>query len=195
VLPNGTWMTAAVARTTAPCLIPGILLFQRKLVELHQRTSASDGETTEFDESGWNLMPNGEVLMVNVYLGQYGSGTADGYSIYNPSTNTWTQYSSTAVQLWDSVAGIPARPAMSLADHANAQRNFFLPRRQRVRSRQHRNLQLEHQHVDRSRDVPQQNAANDAPGATEINGNAIVVTIPIPIHFVTPHDYEWNGTT
>ncbi len=43
---------------------------------------------------------------------------------------------------------------------------------------------------------PGKSAANDAPGATEINGNAIVVTSPYTNTFSTPLTiYEWNAST
>ncbi len=74
VLPNGTWMTAACcAQYGGFSSYPEYYYFNESSLNFTNEASSSDGETTEFDESGWNLMPNGEVLMVNVYLGSYSS--------------------------------------------------------------------------------------------------------------------------
>jgi hypothetical protein len=64
-------------------------------------------------------------------------------------------------------------------------------------SRQPCDLQFEHGSLDGSNTISHcKSAANDAPGATEINGNAIVITSPYTNTFSTPLTiYEWNSTT
>jgi hypothetical protein len=71
------------------------------------------GKADEFDEEGWTLLPNGEILTVDAYVGSFNSGTCTTSSsspeptacnseVYNPATQTWTSAGSTVVQLWDS---------------------------------------------------------------------------------------------
>ncbi len=198
VLPNGTWMTAACcAYYSGHASFPEYYYFNESSLNFTNEASASDGETTEFDESGWNLMPNGEVLMVNVYLGQYGSGTADGYSIYNPSTNTWTQYSSTAVQLWDSGCGNSSKASYELGPiMLMPNGTFFATGASECEAGNIATYNWSTNTWTAQGTFPNKNAANDAPGATEINGNAIVVTSPYTNTFSSPLTiYEWNGTT
>jgi len=55
------------------------------------------------DEEGWTLLPNGNLLTVDAYVGSY---TAAGMNseIYTTSKGTWASAGSTKVQLWDSSA-------------------------------------------------------------------------------------------
>ncbi|MGA9526738.1 MAG: Ig-like domain-containing protein [Terriglobales bacterium] len=204
VLPNGTWMTAACcAYYSGHASYPEYYYFNEGSLNFTNEASASDGETTEFDESGWNLMPNGEVLMVNVYLGQY-SATAKGYAIYNPSTNTWTEYSSTAVQLWDSNAGTGSscKSSSSKASYELGplmlmpNGTYFATGASNCEAGNLATYNWSTNTWTAQGTFPGKGAANDAPGATEINGNAIVMSSPYTSTFSTPSTfYEWNGTT
>src|SRR5260370_39305014 len=76
--------------------------------ELNQSTKYD-----EFDEEGWTLLPNGQVLTVDAYVAcpsDQPACTAAGFSganseLWNPSTQTWSSAGSTIVQLWDSNCG------------------------------------------------------------------------------------------
>jgi hypothetical protein len=68
-------------------------------------TSTGSGKNDENDEEGWSLLPGGNVLTVDAYVGSYGSGTGTNSEIFNPSTGAWTSAGSTIVQLWDSATG------------------------------------------------------------------------------------------
>lgn len=57
------------------------------------------------DEEGWTLLPNGDVLTVDTYLGVPSDPTGTNSEIYNPSTKTWSSAGSTVAQLWDSRQG------------------------------------------------------------------------------------------
>ena len=197
VLPNGTWMTAACcAKYGGFSSYPEYYYFNESSLNFTNEASASDGETTEFDESGWNLMPNGEVLMVNVYLGSY-SSSAKGYAIYNPSTNTWTEYSSTAVQLWDDGCGNSNNASYELGPlMLMPNGTYFATGASECEAGNLATYNWSTNTWTAQGTFPNKDAANDAPGATEINGNAIVMSSPYSGTFNTPSTfYEWNGTT
>ncbi len=55
------------------------------------------------DEEGWTLLPNGNILTVDAYVGSY-LATGTNSEIYTTSAGTWASGGSTGVQLWDSSA-------------------------------------------------------------------------------------------
>jgi hypothetical protein len=198
VLPNGTWMVAACcAQFGGYTPYPDYFYFNESALNFTTMANATDGEVTEFDESGWNLLPNGQVLMVNVYLGAY-NATAQGSQLYNPATNTWTSAGNTQVQLWDAgcgnstTASYELGPVMLMPNgtlFATGASNCT-PGNNAVY-----NLTTGLWTAVSAFPTASKDAANDAPGATEINGNAIVVTSPYTNTFSTPLTiYEWNGT-
>ena len=63
-----------------------------------------NGKFDVFDEEGFNLLPNGQVLTVDAYVFQY-DATGTNSELYNPTTQTWSSAGSTGVQLWDSDCG------------------------------------------------------------------------------------------
>jgi hypothetical protein len=60
------------------------------------------GKNDSNDEEGWTLLPNGEVLTVDTYVGAYSSGTGTESEILDLQTGIWRDAGSTVVQLWDS---------------------------------------------------------------------------------------------
>ncbi len=56
------------------------------------------------DEEGWNLLPSGEVLVVDAYVPLDFPYLPNGKNseLYNPETGAWHSAGSTIVQLWDS---------------------------------------------------------------------------------------------
>ena len=56
------------------------------------------------DEEGWNLLPSGEVLVVDAYVPLSFPYLPNGKNseLYNPKTGAWHSAGSTIVQLWDS---------------------------------------------------------------------------------------------
>jgi hypothetical protein len=197
VLPNGTWMVAACcAQVSGYTAFPDYFYFNESSLNFTSEASSSDGETTEFDESGWNLLPNGDVLMVNVYLGAY-NATAMGYALYNPSTNSWTEYSSTAEQLWDAGCGKSSKASYELGPvMLMPNGTLFATGASECEAGNIATYNWSTNTWTGQGTFPGKSAANDAPGATEINGNAIVVTSPYTGTFSTPLTiYEWNGTS
>jgi hypothetical protein len=66
-------------------------------------TATGTGKADWNDEEGWNLLPGGDILTVDAYVGSY-DATGTNSEIYNPTTGSWTSAGSTIVQLWDSAA-------------------------------------------------------------------------------------------
>lgn len=64
------------------------------------------GKFDVFDEEGWNMLPNGNILTVDAYVFQYDANGKNSET-YSPATKTWTSAGSTVVQLWDSACGNP----------------------------------------------------------------------------------------
>jgi hypothetical protein len=54
------------------------------------------------DEEGWTLLPGGDVLTVDTYLGVPYNANGMNSEIFNPTTETWSSAGSTIVPLWDS---------------------------------------------------------------------------------------------
>lgn len=54
------------------------------------------------DEEGWTLLPGGDVLTVDTYLGVPYNANGMNSEIFNPNTETWSSAGSTVVPLWDS---------------------------------------------------------------------------------------------
>jgi hypothetical protein len=64
-----------------------------------------------YDEEGFTLLPDGNILTVDTYVGVAGSGT--NAELYNPATGMWSLTASTPTQLW---AGNEIGPAVLRPD-------------------------------------------------------------------------------
>jgi hypothetical protein len=93
VLADGTYMQANCCTTEQALLNPKTLKW----------TPTGTGKFDINDEEGWTLLPDGTVLTVDAYVGQY-QARGQEFEIYHPSTGKWTGGPSpgTKVQLWDS---------------------------------------------------------------------------------------------
>jgi hypothetical protein len=197
VLPNGTWMIGiCCAQFVDYTPWPDYVYFNESALNFTPEGYSGDGQTTEYDEAGFNLMPNGQVMMVNVPLGAY-SATLATSQIYDPPSNTWLAPQSTQVQLWDADCGNSADasyelgPVMLLPNGT-----LFATGASSCEAGNTATYDLSTGLWTAQAPFPGKSAANDAPGATEINGNAIVITSPYTNTFSTPLTiYEWNGTT
>ena len=202
VLPNGTWMVAACCAEGCGSSIPQYYYFNEGTLDFTSKASVSDGVTSEFDEGGWNLLPNGKVLMVDAYLDSYGTGTGRNSEIYDPATNTWSSAGDTQVQLWDNGCGNAPGPNPGDAS-LEVGPGILMPNGTVFYtggSNCHAGYTATY---DWSTGVwtglsqfPNNDAANDAPGSIEINGKAIVMTSPYTNTFSSPSTfYEWDGST
>jgi hypothetical protein len=110
VLSNGRLMLARAETRQAAILDPSTLTW----------TATGSGKFDLNLEEGWTLLPNGKVLTVDCYLGNYQSNGMN-YELYDPIAGTWSVAGTTAVQLWDSGAGCGGHgyeigPALLLAN-------------------------------------------------------------------------------
>jgi hypothetical protein len=95
LLSNGTYMQSNCCTTQFAYFNP---------TKLTWTAFDGHGKFDVFDEEGFNLLPNGQVLTVDAYVFQY-DPTGMNSELYNPATKTWTSAGSTGVQLWDSDCG------------------------------------------------------------------------------------------
>jgi hypothetical protein len=197
VLDNGTWMIGiCCAQFVGYTPYPDYVFFNENTLDFTPKGYVGDGQTTEYDEAGFNLLPNGQVLMVNVPLGAYDPNLATS-QVYDPPSNTWLPPVSTQVQLWDADCNNPNSASYELGPV------MLLPNGN-LWGTGASSCQAGHTALYNPTlgtwtampDFPNKGAANDAAGATEINGNAIVATSPFTNETSTPVTfYEFNATT
>ena len=195
VLPNGTWMLAeCCAIAFGHSSFPVYYYFNESTLSFTNKASSSDGKNDEFDEEGWNLLPNNLVLTVDAYTTNTVL-TGTNSETYNSSTNTWSTAGSTIKQLWDSNCmlgggSFEVGPAVLRPDGT-------------VIATGASDCEPGHTAVYDSStgtwtagpDFPNNDAANDSPAALEINGNVIVEASPFSGTFSAPSSvYEWDGT-
>jgi len=195
VLPNGTWMLAeCCAIAFGDSSFPVYYYFNESTLSFTNKASSSDGKNDDFDEEGWNLLPNNQVLTVDAYTTNTVL-TGTNSETYNSTANTWSTAGSTIKQLWDSNCGagggsFEVGPAVLRPDGT-------------VIATGASDCQPGHTAVYDSStgtwtagpDFPNNDAANDAPAALEINGNVVIEASPFSGTFSTPSSvYEWDGT-
>ncbi len=195
VLPNGTWMLAeccaiAFGRSTFPVYYS----FNESTLTFTNLASATDGKNDDFDEEGWNLLPNGNFLTVDAYTSNTVL-TGTNSETYNSATNKWTTAGSTINQLWDSNCkkgggSFEVGPAVLRPDGT-------------VFATGASDCSAGHTSVYNSTtgtwtagpSFPNNDAANDAPAALEVTGDVIVEASLFSGTFSAPANfYEWDGT-
>ena len=107
VLPSGTFM---LANSCHDPTCPGVAvspaegaLFDATNLSWQVLTNLSGfvGKFDENAEEGWTLLPNGDVLTVDMYTGVPKNPSGMSYEIYDPITGVWTSAGNTSVQLRD----------------------------------------------------------------------------------------------
>jgi hypothetical protein len=138
------------------------------------------GKTDRFDEEGWTLLPNGEVLTTDAI-------NAPHYEIYNPKTKKWTTPGTTPVLLEDpnsqEIGPMVLRPDGTVFASGAAPAGG-----------------TGHTAIYNSKtgkwkagpDFSSGLACDDAPAALETNGNVVVMTSP-PVFNTGAVFFEWNG--
>lgn len=100
VLPNRTFMLANCCDFPAQAALLDASTLTWTVLD---DASGFVGKNDSNNEEGWNLLPNGDVLTVDTYVGVPGEGhTGSESEIYDPATGEWHSAGSTIVQLWDS---------------------------------------------------------------------------------------------
>jgi hypothetical protein len=139
------------------------------------------GKTDRFDEEGWLLMPNGNILTTDAI-------NAPHYEIYNPKTKKWKTPGTTPVRLEDpnsqEIGPMVLRPdgtvfATGAAPSGGTGHTAIYDTKTGKWTA--------------GPDLPSGNACDDAPAALEINGNVIVMTSP-PVFNPGAVFVEWDGT-
>ncbi len=143
------------------------------------------GKADRFDEEGWGLLPNGDILTVDAI-------DAPNSEVFNPATKKWTSAGSTIVRLEDpssqEVGPLVLRPDGTVFAAGAAPPNT--PGHTSIYNTATKKWKP-------GPDFPKVNgvalACDDAPSAVEINGNVIVMTAP-PVFGTGAVFFEWNGT-
>jgi hypothetical protein len=139
VLPDGTWMLAeCCAIVFGRSTFPVYYYFNESTLSFTAKSNSTDGKFDDFDEEGWNLLPDGQVLTVDAYTSNTVL-TGTNSEIYNPSTNMWSTAGSTINQLWDSNCKL---------GRVAARRHPICHRLQRLLRGSHRGLQFQHRCLD-----------------------------------------------
>ncbi|HEY6928042.1 MAG TPA: kelch repeat-containing protein [Thermoanaerobaculia bacterium] len=184
VLFDGTYMQSNCCKIEAALLDTNTLTW----------TPTGSGKFDDYDEEGWTLLPNKQVLTVDAYVGKYDpAGMA--FELYNPSSGEWSSPGGgTKVQLWDSAADCGGRrfasfevgPAVLMNDGsvfatgANA-------------------CGAAHTAVYKGSwkagpDFPDHLGIADGPAALEPNGKVLMMASPLV--FRTPSTFfEWDGSS
>ena len=195
VLPNGTWMLAeCCAIAFGNSSFPVYYTFNESTRSFTTKSNANDGKNDDFDEEGWNLLPNGKVLTVDAYTSNTVL-TGMNSETYNSGTNKWSTAGSTIVQLWDSgcktgsgsfeVGPAVLRPngtviATGVIYYSAVHSEIYTTTTGKW---------------SKGPDFPNSDAANDAPAALEINGKVVIEASPFSGTFSPPSNfYEWTGT-
>jgi hypothetical protein len=196
VLPNGTWLLAeCCAVAFGDSTFPRYYTFNETALTFTQLSNSTDGKNDEFDEEGWTLLANGEILTVDAYTSNTVL-TGTNSELYNSTTNKWTTAGSTIKQLWDSNCdrgggSFELGPAILRPDATV----FYTGAS---------DCEAGHTAVYNSTtgvwtagpDFPNSDAANDAPAALEITGDVVVEASAFSGTFSAPANfYEWNGST
>jgi hypothetical protein len=170
ILDDGTYMQANCCNTQQATLNPKTFAWTN---------ITNTGKVDRFDEEGWTLLPNGEVLTVD-------AEQAPNSEIYNPATKKWTSAGSTIVRLEDpntqEIGPMVLRPDGTVfatgANSSGAGHTAIYNTKTKKWAK--------------GPDFTGALNCSDAPAALETNGNVLVMTSP---GFGPPGAvfFEWNG--
>src|SRR5579884_2500069 len=154
ILNTGTYMQANCCTKQFAYFHPGTLSWT---------AFDTNGKFDVFDEEGFNLLPNGQVLTVDAYVFQYDPNGKNS-ELYNPATKTWSSAGSTVVQLWDSHCGVQNGASFEVGPAARWHRVRY--RGQHLRRWSYRDLQHENKDVDGWSRFPQSDQRRGWPRGT-----------------------------
>ncbi len=202
VLPNGTWMlSACCAEIVGHSTFPLYFYFDESTLSYTTEANATDGQFDDFDEQALTLLPNGNILTVDAYVGFYNK-TGMNSEIYDPASNTWSTAGSTLVQLWDADCGNESKASYELGPAVLMPNGtVFYTGAAGFACKHGANTATYNWSTGvwtAESEFPNNDAVNDGPASIETNGNVIVMTSPpsATSAFNPPATfYEWNGTT
>jgi hypothetical protein len=184
LLEDGTYMQANCCTTQFAYFNP---------TKLTWTAFDGNGKFDVFDEEGFNLLPNGQVLTVDAYVFQYDAKGMNS-ELYNPATETWSSAGSTGVQLWDSDCGnangatFEVGPAVLRPDGT-----VFATGANTCGAGNTAIYSTAKQTWSKGPTFPKNISVADGPASIEINGKVLVMGSPnegSPSSF-----FEWDGTS
>jgi hypothetical protein len=186
ILPNGTYM-----QTDCCDYGPYAALLN---ASTQTWTATGYGKFDLYDEEGLTLLPGGNVLDVDAYVGRYQSNGVN-WEIYS---ETWTsQTPGTPVQLWDSAAncGGSGRASYELGPAVLMPNGTVLQTGANSCAAGHNAVYtVSSNSWVAAPDFPDDLDIADGPAALEVNGNVLMMASPGI--FNTPATFlEWNGST
>jgi hypothetical protein len=183
ILNNGTYMQSNCCSKQFAYFIPSMLKWT---------AFNTNGKFDVFDEEGFNLLPNGKVLTVDAYVGQYDPNGKNS-ELYDPASKTWSSAGNTVVQLWDDHCGVQGSASFELGPAVlrpdgtvfATGANTCGPGRTAIYNTASATWTA-------GPNFPGNVSVADGPASIEINGNVLVmgsVNEGAPATF-----YEWDGT-
>jgi hypothetical protein len=169
VFPNGKLMLANPTTSQSAILDPTTLTWT---------AGGVSGKETNFDEEGWNLLPDGTILTLDVFS----TPNAEKYVIAN---DNWVQASGTAVAFTDSSLGFEMGPAILRYNGqvvqiaANNHTAIYTPPATPTLPGT----------WTAGPDIPGGAGGADAPACLLTNGNVLFAVSPLPIFSGTPTFY------
>jgi len=172
ILSDGTYMQASC------CVGVDQAYFNPKTLGWTNITNT--GKADRFDEEGWNLLPNGDVLTTDAIQ-------APNSEVYNPKTKKWTSAGSTIVRLEDPgtqeigpAVLMPNGTVFATGANSSGAGHTAI-------------YNTKTKKWAKGPDFQGSDNCSDAPAALEINGNVLIMASPgfgqTPSTF-----YEWNGS-
>jgi len=172
ILSDGTYMQASC------CVGVDQAYFNPKTLGWTNITNT--GKSDRFDEEGWNLLPNGDVLTTDAIQ-------APNSEVYNPKTKKWTSAGSTIVRLEDPgtqeigpAVLMPNGTVFATGANSSGAGHTAI-------------YNTKTKKWAKGPDFQGSDNCSDAPAALEINGNVLIMASPgfgqTPSTF-----YEWNGS-
>ncbi|HZU41969.1 MAG TPA: hypothetical protein VE994_04800 [Terriglobales bacterium] len=153
----------------------------------------TNGKFDVFDEEGFNLLPNGQVLTVDAYVFQYDPNGKNS-ELYNPATKTWSSAGSTVVQLWDSHCGVQNGASFEVGPAVLRPDGTVFATGANTCGAGHTAIyNTKTKTWTAGPDFPSLISVADGPAALEINGKVLVmgsINENPPASF-----FEWDGTT
>ncbi len=150
-----------------------------------------NGKFDVFDEEGFTLLPDGQVLSVDAYVFQYDAKGMNS-ELYNPATETWSSAGNTVVQLWDSDCGNQGGATFELGPAVlRPDGTVFATGANTCGPGNTAIYNTASQTWKAGPKFPKNVSVADGPASIEINGNVLIMGSPNegpPATF-----YEWDG--
>jgi hypothetical protein len=204
VLADGSWMIGiCCSQFVGYTMAPLNVVFNENTLTYSPVSFTGDGQATENDEAGFNLLPynpaapnDSQVLMINVPLGAYDANLKTS-QVWDETTGNWAAQVDTAVQLWDADCGNSAAASYELGPVMLLPNGKLWGTGSSLCAAGHTALYDPVAGTwSAMPDFPNKGTVLDAPGATEINGKAIVATSPYTSGSATPVTfYEFDPST